>query len=102
ILDLLTPLRRQVPGRAAVDAVLLLVFRVPLDAIGRDPARALRHVGEEEFPDRQYLKRLVADDANVELAPFDVLLDDCRGPDALVEQYIEGRDRKSTRLNSSH
>ena len=45
-----------------------------------------RHVREEQLPDRQRLQRLVAEDADVELAALDVLLDDGGGADALVDE----------------
>ena len=44
------------------------------------------HVGEEELPHRERLQRLVAEDADVQLAALDVVLDDGCGADALVDE----------------
>ena len=76
----------KVARRPAVDAVFLLILHAPLHAVGRDALGALGHVGEEELPDRHRLQRLIAQNADVDLAAFDVLLDDRRGVDALVDE----------------
>ena len=76
----------QILRRAAVDPVFLLVLHAPLHAVGGDPLGVLRHVREEQLPHRQRLQRLVAEDADVELAAVDVLLDDRRRADAFVDE----------------
>src|SRR4029453_6484037 len=58
----------------------------PLPATRRDPLAVRWHVREEKLPDRQRLKRLIADQADVQLAPFDVLLDDGGCADALMDE----------------
>ncbi len=93
----------QIERRPAVDAVLVLVVDAPLHALGRDVLRAVRHVLEEQLPHRQRLQRLVAHDADIDLAAFDVLLDDRRGADAFVDerhalfQLLVGVDHRGLR-----
>ena len=86
MLDVLALRVGQLFGRAAVDAVLLLILHAPLHPIGRNAFRALGHVREKELPHGQRLQRLVAQNAHVELAAFDVLLRDRRRADALVNE----------------
>ncbi len=57
------------------DAVLLLIIAVPLHLARGDRRMALGQRAEGHLPHRQHLEALVADHAHIELAPFDVLLD---------------------------
>src|SRR5262245_43929072 len=66
--------------------VLLLILHAPLDTVGRNPLRAVGHVGEEQLPDRHRLQRLIAKNPDVELPSLDVLFDDRRRPDAFVDE----------------
>ena len=86
VLDSLDRRRRAVVRRRRCRSVFLLVLHAPLHAVGRDPLRLGRHVREEQLPHRQRLQRLVAEDADVELAALDVLLDDRGRADAVVDE----------------
>ena len=86
----------QVCGRAGRDAVLLLVGVVPLHALGGDAAAVLGHLVERHLPDREHLSRWLPIDADVELAPFDVALDDRVGADALVDEARRARSASSS------
>ena len=48
----------------------------PLGAVGDDPWRTGTEAIEEEFPRREGVQALMPEDADVDLATFDVLLDD--------------------------
>ena len=64
----------------------LLILQIVLDLFGGDEAGALRHVAELELPDRKNAQPLVAEDADIELAAFDILLGDRRRADAFVDE----------------
>ena len=86
MLDVVEHVLGQLLRRPAVDPIFILVLHAPLHPIGRNAFRALGHVREKELPHRQRLQRLVAQNAHVQLAAFDVLFRDRRRPDALVNE----------------
>ena len=76
------------PRRAVPDLPLLPVGVVPL-GLGRREARRVflsAELAEEDLARREHRQALVAEHAEVELAPFDVLLDERVALEALVEK----------------
>ena len=85
-LDARGQFRRKVLGRAVQDAAALLVVGIVLDLFGGDQPIALRHILKLQFPDRQHQQALIADNADVDFAAFNILLGDRRRADALVDE----------------
>src|SRR5688572_3906405 len=69
------------------DSALLLVQAVPLDTICCNAPGTLRHLGEEEFPYRESLQPLVADDADIELAAVDIAFDEGVSAEGLMDEF---------------
>ena len=80
-LELLAEILRQDRLGLLVGICVLL----PLDLGARDLRRACRQLGEVELHDRQRLGLVVAEHGDVELAAFDVLLDQGRGVELGVD-----------------
>ena len=79
-------LRRQVLGGVRGDAVLGLVALVPLHLARGDRGERLGERAEHHLPHRQARQALVAEHADVQLAPLDVLLDQRIGLHLLVHE----------------
>jgi hypothetical protein len=74
--------RRTVGG----DAVGLLILGAPLRSFSRNVPLTAVHAGERHLPRRQHVDALVPQHADVHLAAVDVLLDDRRGAQLLVNE----------------
>ncbi len=86
VLDARRQLRRKILGRTVTDAAPFLIIGIVFDLLGGDVPIAVRHILKSQFPYRQRQKPFIADDADIDFAAFDILLDDGGGADALVDE----------------
>lgn len=84
--DVLVRAGRKVGGRPGGDAGAFLIIHIPFHFRGDDAGGAFGEIFEGNFPDGQGLEAGVAHDGDVELAAFDVLLDDDVGGELLVDE----------------
>ena len=68
------------------DPAAFLIAGVMLDFLGGDGPCALRHVAEFQLPDRQHPQPVIAQHADIEFAPLDILLRDGGRADTLVDE----------------
>ena len=68
-----------------LDAAAFLIIGIVFDLLGGDVPVAVGHVLELQFPDRQRQQPLVADNADIDFAAFDILLGDGGRADAARE-----------------
>ena len=63
-----------------------MIRPTPFDSFGRNPAGVLRQLVHDQLPDRQDVDLPIAHHSDIELAPFDVLLDEGASPYARVDE----------------
>ena len=86
VLNMVDDSVREVPRLARADAVLVLVLAAPLHPLRRDAAGLIRHLVHHEFPDRKHLQVRIAHHPDIELASFDVPLDEGSSADIVVDK----------------
>src|SRR5262249_16648289 len=86
LLDAGGEFRGQILGLSVQDVAALLVAGIVLGLLGRDEPVAFRHVAEFQLPHRQRPQPVIAEHADIELAPLDIFLSDGGGADPLMDE----------------